>query len=169
MDADVRLPVEQILAGRGDGLIEAVSGLYGQLDGQVSAEGLHCRNCGACCRLHQFGHRLYVTTVELAYFVAGVGSPVRRPQGGACPYQQGGLCAARSHRPAGCRLFFCEPTSADWQSRQYEALRPGLIDLHERLGLPYAYVEWLAALSRLAGATSTLPETVALTSRRAGE
>ncbi len=169
MDAEARLPVEQILTGGGDALIEAVSDLYGQLDGQVSAEGLHCRNCGACCHLRQFGHRLYVTTVELAYFVAGLNSPVRRPQSGVCPYQQGTLCAVRSHRPAGCRLFFCEPASSDWQSRQYEALRPGLIALHERLGLPYAYVEWLAALSRLAGAGRTAPETVALTHRRAGE
>jgi len=169
MDADVRLPVEQILTGGEDPLIEAVSDLYGQLDGQVSAEGLHCRNCGACCHLHQFGHRLYVTTVELAYFVAGLSSPVRRPQGGVCPYQQDNLCTVRSHRPAGCRMFFCEPTSADWQSRQYEALRPRLIALHERLGLEYAYVEWLAALSRLAGAVQAPPETAALTSRRAGQ
>jgi hypothetical protein len=169
MDAEARLPVEQILTGGGAALIEAVSGLYDQLDRQVCAEGVRCRNCGACCHLRHFGHRLYVTTVELAYFVAGLSSPVRRPQGGVCPYQQGSSCTARAHRPVGCRLFFCEPASSDWQSRQYEALRPRLIALHERLGLPYAYVEWLAALSKLAGAARTSPERAALTYPRAGE
>ena len=169
MDAEARLPVEQILTAGGDALVEALSGLYDQLDRQVSGKGLHCRNCGACCHLHQFGHRLYVTTVELAYFVAGLSRPVRRPQGGVCPYQQGSSCVARAYRPAGCRLFFCEPTSSDWQGRQYDALRPGLITMHERLRLPYAYVEWLGALSELAGAVPTSPERAALTSRRAGE
>jgi len=151
MDAEVRLPVEEILGGGGDGLIRAVSDLYDQLDRQVIADGLHCRNCGSCCCLRQFDHRLYVTTVELAYFVAGRASPLRQPQGGVCPYLRDGWCTARSHRPVGCRLFFCDPDSARWQQEQYQALRPRLIALGETFDLPYAYAEWLEALALLAG------------------
>jgi len=40
--------------------------LYEQVDAAVAASGALCMGGGACCRFDVAGHRLYVTTAELA-------------------------------------------------------------------------------------------------------
>jgi hypothetical protein len=144
------LAVDGILRASGDGLLAgAVGAFYHEVDRRIETQGLRCRNCGRCCDFGRCGHRLFVTSVELAYFVWGQGGAVRSPAGRCCPYQEGGACVARGHRPVGCRLFFCDPQSREWQARQYEDLRARLVGLHEEFGVGYAYVEWLEALGRL--------------------
>ncbi|HZZ44771.1 MAG TPA: hypothetical protein VFE58_17675, partial [Tepidisphaeraceae bacterium] len=69
--------------------------------------------------------------------------------GGACPFQEGGLCSVHGIRPFGCRVFFCDETSTEWQREQYEELHGELKKLHEELGVAYFYVEWRAALAVL--------------------
>ncbi len=46
----------------------------------------------------------------------------------------------------GCRIFFCDPAMRDWQGPMTEEYLARVRLLHERLQVPYAYVEWLAAL-----------------------
>ena len=137
----------------------AMDGLMSGVDSAVSAGGWVCGNRGLCCDFSRWGHRLYVTTAEVAYFVGGVTRAVAEggslgllgPTGGACPYHRGGGCVARRWRPVGCRLFFCDGGSDCWQGEQYERLKPALVAVGSRFGLAYRYMEWLGVLGRLAG------------------
>jgi Fe-S-cluster containining protein len=61
-------------------------------------------------------------------------------------YQVGGLCSVHSVRPGGCRLFFCDPTADEWQQLLYERQQRMIRRIHDKHGLPYRYMEWLAAL-----------------------
>jgi len=131
--------------------IAAVRDLYEALDANVAARNPICVNRGACCRFGSFGHRLFVTPAELAYFLGVGDGAVRRPKtDDACPYQIDGTCTARSGRPSGCRIFFCAPGGLEWQSALTEQTLARLQELHRRFNLPYAYLDWMQALAQLA-------------------
>jgi Fe-S-cluster containining protein len=66
-----------------------------------------------------------------------------------CPYQVDKMCTAREARPLGCRVYFCDSNAQSWQNEVYEKYHAQLKAVHERLGLPYRYVEWRAALREL--------------------
>jgi Fe-S-cluster containining protein len=141
-------------AGRAE-VRDAVQQVYRLLQEQIDLRRPKCSASGRCCRFEQFGHRLYVTTIELAAFVyeletrswAAELDEARRQWGGAgCPFQGGGLCGVHAVRPFGCRVFFCDETSDEWQRQQYEAHHEQLKRLHEKLGVPYLYIEWREAL-----------------------
>jgi Fe-S-cluster containining protein len=68
---------------------------------------------------------------------------------GGCPFQVEGLCSVHAIRPFGCRVFFCDATSDDWQHGQYERFHADLKRLHAQLGVPYQYLEWRQALAAL--------------------
>ncbi len=137
----------------------AVRELYADVQAEVDRRRPVCHISGRCCRFEEFGHRLYVTTLELAAFVRGLDktaplqtSPAHKSlpwDGTGCPFQAGKLCGVHSIRPFGCRMFFCDATSTDWQTQAYERFHSRLKLLHERLGVPYRYVEWRAALGVL--------------------
>jgi len=145
-------------AGRGDDLARAVqrgrrsaaflsdlAEILRDADAAVAAEGPACRACGECCHFNGFGHRLYVSTGELALLSA---SRPRRPcRPGRCPYQVAARCTARRRRGLGCRVFFCDPA---WQERSgalYERFHGRIQRLHGRARVPYHYVELTAALA----------------------
>ena len=130
---------------------DAVANVYRALQEQIELRRPVCATSGRCCRFDEFGHRLFVTTMELAAFSAdlGAGASVRETASGdpgACPFQRDKLCTVHAIRPFGCRVFFCDETSTDWQRHQYESFHAELKRLHERLAVPYFYVEWRAAL-----------------------
>ena len=54
------------------GIDAALRGLYADLDAAVAARGPTCWTSGKCCRFDQYGHRLYVTGLEIAWFLRGV-------------------------------------------------------------------------------------------------
>jgi Fe-S-cluster containining protein len=137
-------------AGRAE-VREAVARVYADLEREIDVRKPICTASGRCCRFEEFGHRLYVTTAELAAFVYGVGATGAREgwDGTGCPYQVDGLCSVHPIRPFGCRVFFCDATSTDWQNRQYERLHAELKRVHETLSIPYFYVEWREALRGL--------------------
>ena len=139
---------------------DAVAAVYADLQSQIDARKPVCTASGRCCRFDEFGHRLYVTTMELAAFTHGLrgagpssgrnarpGDGLALPSG--CPFQIDGLCSVHPIRPFGCRVFFCDATSTDWQNGQYERLHKELKRLHETLAVPYFYVEWRQALAAL--------------------
>ena len=53
--------------------------LYQMLDERIAAASPECANCGNCCDFERFGHRLYVTTLEMLYFFRGRGRPPEPP------------------------------------------------------------------------------------------
>jgi Fe-S-cluster containining protein len=140
---------------------EAIAAVHAELERAIQQRRPRCDASGRCCRFEQFGHRLFVTTLELAAFVYDLETrswpaelECARAQwsGEGCPFQLERLCGVHGIRPFGCRIFFCDPTASDWQREQYEAHHARLKRLHEELGVPYFYVEWRQAL-RAAGIT----------------
>ena len=142
----------------------AMGRLYQDLDAEISARQPVCRNRGACCRFDEYGHSLFVTALEAAYFLAshpaaadtgspGYPAPLHQPPSsalpGGCPFQVNGLCTTRAGRPVGCRIFFCDPGSQHWQGPMSEVFLERLRRLHEELGVPYTYAEWRAVLQAL--------------------
>ena len=146
----------------------AVESLYARLQVEIDERKPKCDASGRCCRFEEYGHRLFVTTIELATFAdclqeaeaparpSSVGSGKRLGGGLAlpiatvgCQYQVDGLCSVHPIRPFGCRIFFCDPTAQAWQNERYETFHAELRRLHETLGIPYFYVEWREALRAL--------------------
>ena len=138
-------------AARNPEIRAAVARVYADLQREIDARKPLCTASGRCCRFEEFGHRLYVTTIELAAFSADLpGDRAARPGNpGGCPFQFAGLCSVHTIRPFGCRVFFCDSTSDDWQHEQYERFHAELKQLHEQFAVPYQYVEWREALRQL--------------------
>ncbi len=106
--------------------------LYARLDASVAERAPICRISGRCCRFQEYGHTLFLSSIEFEYLAAKAPPPLRPIDDGAtCPWQDtAGRCTARTARPLGCRVYFCDPA--------YEGEAP---DLTER---------FLAELKRLA-------------------
>ena len=144
--------VKQIVyraAGRPE-VRHSVARVYDDLQKAIDQRKPVCNTSGRCCRFEEFGHRLYVTTIELATFVyeleLGNVNPPAAGDDKGCPFQIGGLCGVHSIRPFGCRIFFCDATATQWQQDQYEQFHARLKQLHETLNVPYLYLEWRSAL-----------------------
>ncbi|MGA2265810.1 MAG: YkgJ family cysteine cluster protein [Phycisphaerae bacterium] len=148
-DGRALLPAEQVAACRADeGFLRALRNLYAAADTAVAVRGLACKACGACCDFARAGHRLYVSTGELALLVQT--PPPQPPRaGGRCPYQVEERCTIHPRRALGCRLFFCDPPGREGSGETYEAFHARIRQLHDAHGLPYAYVELTAALAEL--------------------
>jgi Fe-S-cluster containining protein len=151
---------------------EAVRDVYTAVQREMDARRPICVISGRCCRFEEYGHRLYVTTIELAAFAHDLEQQRRSATGaerpphltpdsraltqlpapadaGACPFQINKLCGVHPIRPFGCRMFFCDPTASEWQNQTYERFHARLKALHEELNVPYYYVEWRSALRAL--------------------
>jgi Fe-S-cluster containining protein len=144
----------------------AIHDLYQSLQTQIDLRKPICNASGRCCHFDEFGHRLYITTAEMAtflydYSIAGSQRPPEEsrhslsagyslPQMKGCSYQIDGLCSVHPIRPFGCRIFFCDPTATDWQRDQYEIFHQQLKLIHSQFSIPYFYMEWRAALGELA-------------------
>ena len=131
---------------------DAVHALYSRVTAEIDLRRPRCEMSGRCCNFEAYGHRLYLTTLELATFLRDLPAsqfPQNIPSQ-SCPFQQNNLCTVHAIRPFGCRIFFCDPTSTDWQQSAYERFHSELKQLHETFDVPYAYVEWRAALRAVA-------------------
>ncbi|MBB6428610.1 hypothetical protein [Algisphaera agarilytica] len=142
----------------------ALRGLYAELDATIAAKGPTCWSSGKCCKFVEFEHRLYVTGLEIAWFLGGVTAAegdaetnepcggIRLPQfaehPGACPYQIDGLCSTHAIRPLGCRIFFCQQGTEAWQQDVYEDFLGRLQSLHQAHGIEYRYMDWIAGLEQ---------------------
>ena len=154
-------------------VLAAVQAVYEDIRSAIEARQPVCQMSGRCCKFEEYGHRLYVSTLELAAFVAGnrskedggrlkddkngestSGSSSLRLQllsvasdsAGTCPFQVGKLCGVHTIRPFGCRMFFCDTSATEWQQETYERFHARMKALHDELQVPYFYVEWRAAL-----------------------
>lgn len=121
---------------------------YKRVDEEIASHSPICRNRGLCCKFAAYGHRLYVTEPERTYFARGLTGQWRpvSPDQSDCPYHINGVCTARTHRPLGCRVFFCDEAAQEWQGPVYERFLAELKQIGQTHGLAYAYSEWLSAL-----------------------
>jgi Fe-S-cluster containining protein len=146
------LPAAVDAASQRPEVLAAVAEVYAALEAETTRRRPKCFLSGKCCNFEEYGHRLYVTTIELAAFVhehRAAAAPVVSWNGKGCPFQVGRLCGVHAHRPMGCRLFFCDETSTDWQREQYERFHADLKRSHDSLGVPYAYLDWQIAVRAL--------------------
>ena len=129
----------------------AIQALYADVHAAIEQRRPVCALSGRCCRFEEYGHRLYVTTLELASFVRQLAAEAASGgwDGTGCPFQRSKLCSVHSIRPFGCRMFFCDATSTQWQNDAYERFHARIQQLHTELDVPYFYVEWRAALQVL--------------------
>jgi Fe-S-cluster containining protein len=141
-------------------VLAAIADTYARVQAEIDSRRPICEISGRCCRFETYGHRLFVTTAELAAFVAQLPSPspaITPWDGTGCPFQVAGRCGVHAIRPFGCRIYFCDATSTQWQQDQYERFHANLRDLHERLKIPYFYVEWREGLRAVVPGTKAVP------------
>jgi hypothetical protein len=136
-------------ASRRNDVMQAIDAVYADLQAEIDRRRPICQLSGRCCRFEEYGHRLYVTTIELAAFVRHLGRPLPAATSTGCPFQIDKLCGAHAIRPFGCRIFFCDPTASQWQEEHYRIFHQRIRELHERSQVPYFYVEWGVALDAL--------------------
>ncbi len=146
-------------AARRPEVAERLRSMLNRIDQQVNQSGFACQQSGRCCKFESFGHRLFMTGLEIAWFRSLVGEPPQRDTDASrsltvldakrdgCPYQVDGACSVHPDRPFACRVFFCQEGSDEWQSQQYEAFQIEMKLLHEELGLSYRYMEWRRGLA----------------------
>jgi hypothetical protein len=152
------IPVEELIrAARRPEVREAVERLYADAEAEIAAHAPTCWNKGECCQFGQYGHRLYVTALEVACYLAQGGLTEAGPQpaldarADACPHAREGRCQARDRRPLGCRIFYCDPAAQHWQGPLTERCLQRLRSLHDELGVPYFYADWMSVLAALGG------------------
>jgi Fe-S-cluster containining protein len=146
-------------AGERPEVVAAVGRVYADLQARIDERRPVCVASGRCCKFEEFGHRLYVTTLELAAFLHQFRERPEPPSrsialplawdGTGCPFQAQRLCGVHDIRPFGCRVFFCDLSAGEWQNEVYEQFHSRLKRLHEELSVPYFYMEWRDALRRL--------------------
>jgi len=127
-------------------VLDGLATIFRDVDERVARMGTACMGGGCCCRFALAGHRLYVSTAELAFLLSG--DPPVRPAAGPleCPFQQGPACRARNRRPLGCRTFFCRGDQAA-QTELYESAHTQIRQLHTSLDVSYMYAELTAAIT----------------------
>ncbi len=143
-------------------LLERVAEIYDWLDLQIrdyaDLAGA-CDVCGKCCNFagpapateQGFDHRLFVTTPELMYLTANLGTENVKPMTtNRCPYNIGGKCTVYEYRFAGCRIFCCKGNT-DFQSRLSESTLKKLKSICTEFQIPYRYTDLATALNELAG------------------
>ncbi len=153
-------PINVLLeAARRPEVVEAMRAFYEQVDRRIGEKEATCLNKGECCRFGRFGHRLYVTALEVCYYLAkGVAPPIVTDD--ACPHAHQGRCHARDRRPLGCRIFYCDTRAQQWQGPLTEDQLTRLRALHHELDVPYFYADWMQVLRVLQSANGpgTMPD-----------
>ena len=135
-------------AARRPEVVAALREFFEETHRLIAAHAPTCWNRGECCRFGRYGHRLYVTALEVVYYLAGQYALPAIDED-ACPHARDGRCQAREYRPLGCRIFYCDPAAQDWQGPLTEERLTLLREMHESLGVPYFYADWMAVLRAL--------------------
>ena len=115
--------------------------LYRALDAEIDQLLPVCRLSGRCCRFQEYGHTLFLSSLEADLLLADAPQPIRPLDDGAsCPWQDAqGRCTAREARPLGCRAYFCDPAYQPFASELSESFIQRLKRLADSLELPWHY------------------------------
>lgn len=136
----------------------AIESVHREIAEAIRDVGPLCLASGNCCRFEAHGHRLYASGLEVArcvricdeegrgITVADVAAATER---GNCPWQDGRLCTARSGRPSGCRVYFCDPRAHDVVPVLAERAHDRIRAIHDEHDVPYVYGEWRMMLAEV--------------------
>ena len=68
-----KIPLTALVkASRRPEVVAAMRAFYAEVDRDIARQPGTCWNKGECCQFGRFGHRLYVTALEVCYYLAGV-------------------------------------------------------------------------------------------------
>ncbi len=131
-------------------LTAEVAAIYTWLDREIcrnaDVAGV-CDACGRCCDFETSDHRLFVTTPELMYVAANLGTEnMKLVPTGRCPYNVDGKCSIYEYRFAGCRIFCCKGDK-DFQSALSESALRKLKTLCTAFHVAYRYTDLASALN----------------------
>ena len=120
---------------------ESLQAIYAELDREVASHQPLCSLSGRCCRFGEYGHTLFVSAPEFSLLLADAPAASRPLDDGlTCPWQdQAGRCTARSARPLGCRVYFCDPSFEPHSGPITEASLAKVRDLCDVQELPWSY------------------------------
>jgi hypothetical protein len=134
-------------------LLKRVAEIYKRLDLQIREAGDSagaCEACGKCCDFAQFDHHLFVTTPELTYLAAKIGTENIKPMTTSrCPYNTDGKCTIYEYRFAGCRIFCCKGDD-DFQNRLSESALRKFKSICTDFQISYRYADLAKALDNAA-------------------
>lgn len=131
-------------------VVRAVQSAYDDIERVIRAQTPRCEISGRCCHFESFGHRLYVTGLEGALTLRGSGAEGASIGAHECPFQINRACGVHAHRPAGCRVYFCDPAWAPHMNDVAEQAVAAIRSIHDEFAIPYRYMEWRALLNMLA-------------------
>jgi hypothetical protein len=119
----------------------ALRELYAALDAELARLAPVCELSGRCCRFAEHGHTLFVSAPEVDLLLDEAPPPSRPlDEGQTCPWQDtSGRCTARSARPLGCRVYYCDPAFQTQAPILSETFIGQLKRLVDRYGLPWHY------------------------------
>lgn len=84
--------------------------LYTEADADVARAGPVCVASGRCCRFKEYGHTLFLSSLEAETLLSAAPAYERPVTDEFCPFQKDNLCTAREPRPLACRIYFCDPS-----------------------------------------------------------
>jgi len=115
--------------------------LYDEVDEMIRSASPVCELSARCCRFKEFGHDLFLTSLEHEYLLASGEVAVSRfAPGENCPWQaESGRCTARKGRPLGCRVFFCDPAYAERMPEIMESAIGRLRHISDRHQIEWDY------------------------------
>jgi hypothetical protein len=128
-----------------DELRAEIEDLYRRVDAEIARIGVVCWLRGKCCDFEHNEHRLWASSVEIAYVDEKHPEPFA-PGSVLCPFWKDGLCTERERRPLGCRTYFCDPAHREATESAYERFHAEFRALADRFDVPYTYRDFVAAL-----------------------
>lgn len=177
----VNLPIAEWMQAVADPEIDgAIESIYADAALETERQRPICLASGHCCHFDAYGHDLFVTGLETAWFFRRLHTESATPEpraphgspgseragaikatrhalplapsraGRVCPWLDGRLCGARAARPLGCRVFHCDSRADGWMNALLEGLHARIRTVHERHAVIYHYGEWLRMLDAFA-------------------
>ncbi len=128
-------------------LEQELRAIYTEVDLEIEKLGVECWLKKACCDFERVDHRLYASSVEIAFVRQK--HPLAWPHGSVlCPFWQDGLCTERERRPLGCRTYFCDASYREALEALYEKYYARIRTAAQRVGYEWSYQAFVAALRR---------------------
>lgn len=144
---------------------DRVRRLYDEVEEEIRPHQSLCILRGKCCDFRRCDHRLYASTIEVAFAAESLrrrGEALPEADPDLCPFWRSGRCEARDERPLGCRTYFCDPSWVGRGEEIYERFFRRLRQLERDAGFEPRYSLWVEAIRdpRVAeprGATAAAP------------
>src|SRR5437868_5530411 len=140
-----------------DELCRRVLELYREVDRAVQAAGPVCVASGRCCRFKEYGHTLFVSSLEADVLLANAPSFEQPVTSDFCPFQEENLCTAREPRPLGCRVYYCDLDYQETGNRLSERFLRQLKALASEFGVEWRYAPLHTFLNGAPGQRTPAP------------